>query len=94
MTSFDEKVSELENEIQALDKSLFTCNNSKHSQLFFYGGLIAPCIYGFLLYMLNFKFTRTNNESDRKKILKWAIVLSLFTWVILYFTNIYMKNKT
>ncbi len=91
MTLFEEKVNELQLEVEELDKRLVSC--SKYANYIFIGGILTPFILAFGLYMTNPKFIKTDENMDRKKIIKWTVMITFIIWLALYFLNIYLKKR-
>ena len=91
MASFQEKVNELQVEVEELDKRLVSC--SKYANYIFIGGMLTPFTIAFGLYMTNPKFIKTDGDMDRKKIIKWTVMITFVIWLALYFLNIYLKKR-
>ena len=93
MATFQEKVRELQSEVDELDKRLQI--NSKYSVIIFSTAVAVPFIVAFLLYMISPKFVMMDDAHgiNRKKMVKWAILFSIIIWVGLYFTNMYFNRK-
>lgn len=82
MSSFEEKINELQAEVDRLD--LQFVSDDKTKTYLFIGAIATPFVLSGLLYLTNPKFIKTNGESDRKKIVKWAAIASLVIWLGLY----------
>jgi hypothetical protein len=90
MTSFQDKVDELQKEVDKLDKKLGF--SGQYGKYIFFGGIASPFVISFLLYATNFKFVRDeNNNPNRKKIIKYTIMLTIVEYICLYF--FYQKYK-
>ncbi len=92
MSSFQEKVNELQAEVEELDKRLTGC--SKYLTYIFGASVATPFVLSFCLYMANPKFVHTDNQVDRKKIVKWAAIMTIVVWAGLYLLNMYMKKQS
>ena len=92
MSSFQEKVNELQAEVEELDKRLTGC--SKHSMYIFVSGIATPFVLSGILCTMNPKFIRTDDATDRKKIVKWTALMTLVVWAGLYLLNMYLKKQS
>ena len=87
--SFQEKVDELQREVEKLDKQLSFSH--KYSNYIFYIGVGSPFLIFAFLYLTNFKFVQNDeNLIDRKKVLRYTLALTFILYIILFF--FYKKN--
>jgi len=91
MTTFQEKVTKLQAEVEILDEKLQSC--SEYVNYLFYSSVATPFVIAFGLYLINPSFVNSKNETDRKKIIKWSAVITIIIWLMLYLANFYFKKK-
>lgn len=90
MSSFQERVDELQEEIKVLDGKLKMCD--RNTLFLFIGAIFTPFIIALLIYFTGFKWIRTDGEKDRKKVVKWTVALSIVVWVLMYiYFRFFMK---
>jgi len=91
--SFEEKVKNLQIEVEELDKRLTHCGT--YTNYIFASGVSTPFVLFFLLYMINPKFVRdADGDTNRKKLVKYSGIITIFIWMILYGVDYYLKKKS
>ena len=88
MTSFDEKIQELQSEIKKLDASIL----SPYTFYIFITAIIAPYAIYTLLYIILYNTQRTNIQ-NKKRALKYTIIISIASWISLYGADWYLKKN-
>lgn len=89
MTTIQDKINGLQREVDALDQKMITTDNL--SGILFAISLALPFAIGILLYMTKFGFVQTDDEVDRKKVLKYSLIISAVAWLLLWI--FYMSKK-
>lgn len=79
---FDEKVEQLQAEIAELDKKIYL--DSGNAKYFFIGAVCTPFTMAGLLCLISPGFLKTDDKLDRKKVVKWTIIITIVIWLILY----------
>jgi hypothetical protein len=83
MSSLDDKIIELERQYQSLESQSPSSPSDK--KIILYGFLGIPiAVYSFI-YFINPKFFQVDGKRNRKKILKFSLILSLILIVALYY---------
>lgn len=89
--NFQEKVSELQSEVEKIDARI---NSSTVNVNVVFGvAVVTPFALATMLYMIGPQFVKTEDEVDRKLIVKWSFVLSLIVWLGLYLYATLQKDK-
>lgn len=82
MSSFQERVDELQEEVRMLDVKLQSSN--KLTLILFLSAIATPFVLYAFIYWTGFGWVRTDGERDRKKAMKWTIVITIPIWIILF----------
>jgi hypothetical protein len=91
-SGFDEKISQLQNEVGVLDNKLSIDNKFKNIYLMV--AAFFPFITFAFLYFTSFGFVMQDDEVDRKKVLKWTLIFSALVWLCLYFLSTIKPKPT
>jgi len=90
MAEFEDKINELQSHVDVLDQKLSI--DTRTNMILFGVAVATPFVVGFLLYIMNLQITQTDEERDRKKILKYSAIVTVIVWILLGGYS-YMKNK-
>lgn len=82
MSSFEERVNDLQEEVRLLDDKLKSTN--KITLILFLSAIVTPFVLYAFIYLTGFGWVITDGERDRKKAMKWTIIFTIPIWIVFF----------
>lgn len=89
MENYQNKVDELQQEIEILEEKMVSphqapsCTSNKKAVIMFISAIAVPFVLYAFIYATGFGWVLTDGERDRKKVLKWTILITIIIWIVM-----------